>query len=499
MASDLVLSIPSVFRPLFDAFLHQFLLSGGRDSGKTATSVDVALIDMTAEPGYDWIVLKANYSDIRDSDFTEMASLISSSGLDSVFRVTRSPLQIERRDGMGIMYFKGADAIGSNTGRTHGLKTFHPLKGVIFSEAQQFRTADSFHEAMASVRRNFSSGGKGLCGSASVSGGWRIIVQGNPPQSPAHWYNQLAAQLREDPDWTCISPSYLDILPFLNDIDLLDIRKMRKQDPDYYDWLYCGKPGGGYGSCYPMLEKGRHLLSADEATKAFAGHRVMGIVVGADGAVDRDKDAFVPWLVMDSGILVHRSRDEFVYDPKRSGVLGSSEVCSPGGPGWAWWMGWNDAQGVYHPGLCQRYPSLIPGRSVPIFFFVDSAAPELKRCAEIYFGDRGMADVRDVKKGTIVQMEDKCRDAFGKGNAVFVDDGGYFDYRPPRSQSNPWGMPAWHKGGFPAWDEFTALRNDPGNPTKYDDTLPNDVSDAGTYGLWSWFRNEGNVIFASMK
>ena len=492
---NLTVRMGKIYRPLFDQSLHQFVLSGGRDSGKTSTSVEIVAVDMVTDPGYDWVIFKADYAELEDSDYSELVALFQTTGLDALFTVTKRPLMIRRNDGSGNIYFKGADAIGSDTSRTHGIKTIHPLKGVIFSETQQFRTPVAFQEAMASIRRNFTKSADG-----EVSPHWRIIVQGNPPQSEAHWFNQWEAKREPDPDWTILKPSYLDVLPFLNDIDLTEIRKMRAEDPDGYDWLYEGKVGGGWGSAYPMLSRDRHLIPLRDAGSATKGARVLGIVIGADGAVDRDATAFVPWLVLEDGSLVTRSDDWFHFDPKKCGVVSSFPLCDEGGPAWRWWFGWKGRDGVWVPGLASRYPSISnPAMSVPIWFFVDSAAPELKQSLQINLCRRGLAECHDVKKGTIISMVEVCRNAFGRRPiplARFIDCGGTWDYLPPPSASNPTRQPVFRKGFLPAYDEFAALRMDE-TGLKYDDTLPNDDSDAGTYGLWSWFRNPSNIVFGA--
>lgn len=491
----LTIKMGKIYKPLFDQQLHQFLLSGGRDSGKTSTSVEIVMIDMETDPGYDWVIFKADYSELEDSDYSEIVSLLQNTGLDALYHVTKRPLMIQRNDGRGIIYFKGADAIGSDTSRTHGIKTIHPLKGVIFSETQQFRTSVAFQEAMASIRRNFTkSDGSG------VSPHWRIIVQGNPPQSEAHWFNVWEAKRRLDPDWTIIKPSYLDVLPFLNDIDLTEIRKMRSEDPDGYDWLYEGKVGGGWGSAYPMIRRDTHLIPLKDAAARTNNCRVVGIVCGCDGAVDRDATAFVPWLILEDGSLVTRSDDWFHFEPRKAGVMSSFPLTDEGGPAWRWWFGWMNDDGTWAPGLCSRYPSISdPRRSVPVWFFVDSAAPELKQAIEINLCRKGLGECRDVKKGTIISMVEVCRNAFGrKGKplARFVDCGGCWDYLPPASASNPARKPRFRKAFLPCYDEFAALRMDE-TGLKYDDTLPNDDSDAGTYGLWSWFRNPQNIVFGA--
>ena len=490
------ISIAEKYRPLLEHSAHQFAAVGGRDSGKTTSTIDAGMIDLLAFPDHDGVVFKAHYSDFRLTDFEEIRTMVEEKGLSSVFEVLSSPFHVRRKDGRGDIYFVGAEIIGMDSSRTHGLKTRHPLLWALFSEAQQFRTESALTEALASARRNFTEKKGDGTTAPEIVRNWWICVQGNPPQSSGHWFNGFVSKKRLDPDWAMIETSYLDVLPFLNDMDLAAIRRERIENPDNYAWQYEGKVGGGWGSCYPMLREGEHLVALKDAAAATNGMRVVAVVVGCDGAVQRDCTSFAPMLILEDGSGVIRQDDCFRYDPKRCGVMSSYPMCSPGGPAWKWWAGWQDASGSLHPGIRSRYESIVGrGVSVPFFFFVDSAAPELREAIQFHFGGQGVM-ARSVVKGSIVSMVERLRDAFGKRLVRFVDCGGSVDWMPPRSQSNPNRAPK-ASAGFPLWDELCALRMDERTGLKYDDSLPNDDSDAATYAIWSWFANPENVAFGS--
>jgi hypothetical protein len=497
MSKGKVLTIPIAekYKDFLTHKHHQYSNPGGRDSGKTTSALDAGLIDSLAFPDHDGIVFKAHYSDFRSTDFAEIRAMIEERNLSSIFEIIMSPFHIRRRDGRGDIYFAGAEIIGLDSSRTHGLKTRHPLLWALFSESQQFRTEAALTEAMASVRRNFTEKkGDGEIAPEVVQNWW-ICVQGNPPQSSGHWYNSFVEKKKADPEWETIFTTYLDVAPFLNDMDLAAIRREKVENPDNYAWQYEGKVGGGWGTCYPMLEKGKQLIPLSQAVTATKNMRVVAVVVGCDGAVQRDCTSFAPMLILEDGTAVLRQDDCFRYDPKKSGVLSSYPLCAPGGPAWRWWAGYAE-NNIFHPGIRDRYESLLGGGiSVPFFFFVDSAAPELREAIRFHFsGER--VSVRSVVKGSIIDMVERLRDVFGKELAKFIDCGNSIDYLPPRSQSNPNRMPRAVRS-FPHWDELCALRMDPRTGLKYDDTIPNDNSDAVTYALWSWFANPENIAFGS--
>lgn len=493
-------SMPERFRIAFDPKCHQLANVGGRDCGKTKNGVLLILVMMMAHPNTDWIFLKAHFSDFRATDYSEVVSAINEAGFSSEFTVCQTPLRATRRNGAGMIYFYGADS--SDVSRTHGIKTMHKLGGVVFSESQQFRSQNVFDEAMASIRRNFTDPKTGR-----ETSDWKIIVQFNPPKSSSHWINVWALQKRNDPDWTVLDMTYLDILPFLNDIDLTEIRKEKYLDPESYEWRYMGKVGGGWGTCYPMLTEKFHLVKSKDAMSESGGMRVVAIVIGADGAVNRDATSFCPWLVLEDGTMWARSDEQFYYDPKRDGVMASWQMCdnsgcqkgvndNNGGPAWKWWYGFKDRYGGWHPGICNKYPSIANGSvSVPIWFFVDPAAAELVQAIRFFFGNR--SSVYPAKKSSIMSMAEVCQNAFGKGLARFIDAGGRWEYYPAPNLVNPTREPVWVEHSFPLWDQFVSLRFD-SKGMGYDDTIPNDASDSGTYGIWSFFKNPQNIVFGDI-
>ena len=476
----LSLKVPLIFKSLWDKDFHQIVEAGGRLSGKTANAIIYACLDMLSHPYGDWIVFRAKFASFRTTDYEEVMALIRDNGLGKEFHILGSPLKIMRRKNAGTIYFMGADSIGTNDNRTHGIKTSHHLRGVIFSETQEFRTENAFNQACASVRRNFTTK------DGQTDPDWKIIVQYNPPQSEGFWINRWANRVRFDPDWHFIEPSYLDILPFINDIDLRDIRKNKREDLDHYDWFYRGKVGGGIEGCYPMLNFQEYCCYRNQAEERSKHRRVVALIIGCDGAVDRDCTSFVTCALTEDGDFWVSSRDLFHYDPKKSGVMASWPLCDQGGPAWKWFYGW-EGIGCHYQGICERYPSL-NGMSVPIFMFYDSAAPELGQSLRFHFGKR-CNGIYPVSKGTIVGMVDCVRGVLAKKRVHFIMDNGYWDFKAGAR------LPAWVLGKFhPPYDQAKMLRMDE-TGLKYDDTIPNDDSDALTYAIWSWFKNPANISF----
>ncbi len=471
--------LPVCYAPIFDDSRHMFLLKGGRLSGKTKSCILTILSTMLNDPYHDWIIFRATMSSFRDSIKNEMESAISSNPkLNANFRVVKTPLEIRRIKNAGNVYFKGADSIGSDNGRTKGLKTAHPLKGVMVEESQQFRDKDALDQALASARRNFTQEGNSICAD------WKILVVYNPPQSKGHWINQWALECENDPDWTIIDTSYLDILPFINDIDLREIRKDKLKDPEHYEWFYMGKPGGGAGSVYPMLTDD-YLIPQNQVARRSQRQLPVAILIGCDGAVDRDCTEFAVGVVLEDGTVWFKQKDFFHWDPKKMGAMASYPLCER--YAWKWFYGWNDEKGA-HLGIQSKYRDVTGRYPLPILFFVDDAATELYQAIRTYFGKYAQV-ISKAHKGSIVNMVDCVRGAFLQGKCWFVDEGGFMDYSKE--------IPTYVGGSFNAFDQMRSLRFDD-TFLKYDDTIPNDASDAVTYALWNWFKNPSNIAFGKL-
>ena len=237
-----------------------------------------------------------------------------------------------------------------------------------------------------------------------------------------------------------------------------------------------------------MLNFQEYCCYRNQAEERSKHRRVVALIIGCDGAVDRDCTSFVTCALTEDGDFWVSSRDLFHYDPNKDGVLASWPMCDPDGPAWKWFYGW-DGIGVHNQGIVEKYLGF-DNLTVPIFMFYDSAAPELGESLRFHFGSRCRL-VAPVSKGTIVGMVDCVRGVLAKKRVHFIMDNGYWDFDSRKA------LPTWVNGHFhPPYDQMKILRMDD-TGLSYDDTIPNDDSDALTYAVWSWFKNPANIAFGN--
>ena len=431
------------------------MLRGGRASGKSVFSVQLLVAMALKNPDSDIIVCRSSFSDLRNSTYQEILNWVEKYGLTNDFIPKYSPLRIYSRRSNCNIYFVGIG--GADKHRTKSFKPEHDLIGVLFEELQQVEDQTSLEQAHASFRRFLKPNGV-------------FIHAFNPEPQNAHWVNQLWNLKKQDPDWLCINTTYLDIINFLNDIDLKEIIKMKIEDYERYKWLYLGETGGGFGSVYPQFKRDKHYISTQKYNEKFGAMQIKGVIIGVDSAVTHDATAFVPLLIMSNGQAV--VADIFYHDPKTSQQMSSAELIP-------YIKSWLDRL-IKKFNLDDNF-----GAQVPIVFKVDSAAPEMVRQLAYYFS--GRATINAFKKSTIVEMVGITQSALAKNMINIIDWGGYQDYI----------MNRWIRGNPLVVQLENLIWNDA--QTGYEDKIPNDATDAFTYAVNSYFKNPDHLYWLDLK
>lgn len=458
--------LPKIFKSILEDGKNNDILYGGRLGGKTNNTSKIANLLMLENPYYDVVVARVSYGSLADSSYAEVEAALHEMG-DNIFeefRLKRSPLRIERKGNSGTIYFIGYG--GSNTSRTKSFKPKHPIKVVILEETQELKDEQSLHEALASLRRHYGEDVK-------------VFILGNPRPQKAHWFNKFIDAKKYDPDWGVYNLTYLDILPFINDYDLREILKTKITDPDYYRWFYLGESTGGFGSVYPMFRPEKHVITYAQWSQVIerSNIRPVACVIGGDGAVNRDCTSFVPLILLNNGQCV--VGPIFYHNPLKDGVIGYHQLVQNLLVRWL-----EDVLGMFRLGTITEFRTHPYMRNlVPCWMFIDSAAADLIAECRFMISDR--VSVNPVKKDNVPQMVSTVQSAILNENVIIIDFGGYMSYTQNKwikSKTNlleeQWEMLTWNE-----------------KQDNYDPIVPNDVSDAATYGIVSWFKNQENIQY----
>ena len=460
------ISLPLAFKQILESDKHNNCLYGGRIGGKSNNTAILAVLCMLQNLDADVVVARVSYGSLGDSSYAEIAHAIESFDSERIsenFILKRSPLRIVRKDGRGVCYFLGYG--GSNTSRTKSIRPKHKIKVVILEETQELKNKENLDQALASLRRHYAEDVK-------------VFVLGNPPPAEAHWFNVFVNQCKNDPDWLCVNLTWQDIIPFINDLDLKEILKTKLTDKNYYDWFYMGIPTGGYGSVYPMFRKERHVITAQQFDRIMERGqlKVLGCVIGGDGAVTHDCTAFVPQILLSNGQTV--IGPIFCHDPKIDGVIGFHQLVQNHLTRWL-----DEICRRFHLGTVEEKRQHPTARLLPIWMRIDSASPDLVAECSFFFGDR--VQVGAIKKATVFEMVSVVQSSIANDNVIIIDYGGYFDYYQNKWIKKDMNILA-EQLSLLIWDE---------KQKNYDPIVPNDISDAFTYGDYFWYSNIENIQY----
>lgn len=466
------IAMPLFCKQIIESDKPYYILYGGRLGGKTNNTAKIGILTMLMYPYYDIIMARVSYGSLGDSSYSEVQGSINDMGdvIADQFKFKKSPLRIERVGNGGTIYFIGYG--GSNTSRTKSIKPKHKIKVVILEETQELKNEENLNQALASFRRHFGDDVK-------------VFILGNPYPQKVHWFSKFIESHRYDPDYEVMNVTYLDILPFINDYDLKEILKMKLLNPEYYRWFYLGEMTGGFGMVYPMFRRDKYVISKDdwEYVLQRSTIRPIGLMIGGDGAVNNDCTSFVPMVLLNNGQVV--IGPIFNHDPIRDGAVGYHQLVQDKLLYW-----FENITTMFHLGTILEH-RMYPNKSqYPIWMRIDSAAPDLIQECRFFMGDR--ASIGPVKKDHVPQMVSTVQSAILNENIIIIDYGGEFNYTTNKFMKRDVNLLAEQLESL-IWNE---------KQDNYEPSIPNDTSDAFTYGTISWYKNPDNIQYfniAKMK
>ncbi len=463
---EIQINLSNSYEDIFLSEKHNVLLYGGRVGGKTYQVINGGLLWLLQYPKTDGIICRASYGSLRDSVYSETQNAIEEhEEISKLFTFRQSPLQIRKNDGENYVYFLGYG--GSNFSRTKGFKPKHPIGFVIFEETQELKDERSLMEALASFRRNYGTNVK-------------VFLLGNPPPQKAHWFNLLVEKCKLDPDYLVKQVSYLDILPFLNDYDLKEILKQKIKNPDYYKWFYLGETVGAFGSVYPMFIPEKYTLTKNDFLLIRNYLRIVAVVIGGDGAVTHDSTSFVPMLILNNGQCIIPAKDIFHQDPQENGVIGSHILVQNELVRW-----FDNLCKKYNLGTIDELRNNPYGANqiTPIFMRIDSASTDLIRECQFFLGDR--VDVNKINKSTVMEMTATVQSAISNDMVYIVEENEQVNWHTNTTKKVEMNVLS-KELSLLVWNE---------KQTGYDPIVPNDDSDAFTYGIRFWYGNIENISY----
>ncbi len=421
-----------------------------RISGKSYALGQVVYIYANKYPNHDIVVTRANYNSLEDSLYNEIIGFAESIGQGFFYTAKTSPLKIVTKHGNAI-YFKGIG--GADYSRSKGFKGHKPISLIICDETQQLKDEQSLKQAIATFVRSLD---------ASINS--KIILAGNPEMVKAHWWNAYCRKYRYEGVYEFIDANYLNIKKYLSDITLQEIENERKYNPLMYKFLYLGELDDLAGGAYGQFKRDKHYISIEQWHKETRGLRMEYIIWGGDGAITHDSTGIVPLAVYSNGQAYALER--FYYNPQETGiVLAPSQL--------------TDLIIEYVNAMDKHYH--IQDDGIISLFSIDCASADL--ITQLRYNINGYHEVKPFTKKNIINNNSVVNNCFAKNMVKIVDFGGYYDfYHKRKVPTTADTEPLVYQLESVVWKNY-----------KLDPAIPNDYTDALTYGVNEYFINPSNL------
>ena len=421
-----------------------------RISGKSFALGQLVYIYANQYPNHDIVVTRAHYNSLEDSLYNEIIAYAETIGVPDFYIALKSPLRIKTRKGNTI-YFKGIG--GSDYSRSKGFKGLNAISLIICDEAQQLKDEQSLRQAIATFVRSVDPEIKS-----------RIVLAGNPEMVKAHWWNAYCRKYRFAGVYEFIDANYMNIRKYLSRVTLEEIENERKYNPLMYKFLYLGELDELAGGAYGQFKRDKHYISIQQWRREIAGQRLCYIIWGGDGAITHDSTGIIPIAIYSNGRGYVLER--FYYDPQATGIiLAPSQI--------------TDMINTYVEQMCKKYD--IYSERVGSYFAIDCAAADL--VTQLRYNINGYHIVKGFTGKNIIQNNAVVNNCFAKNMIKIVDFGGYYDF-----YANRWVPTTADTEPLVYQLESVTWKN-----YKLDPEIPNDYTDALTYGANVYFNNPDNL------
>lgn len=254
------------FRPVWTTKKPYNILRGGRNSFKSSVIalklVMMMLWYITRGEKANVVVMRKVAATIRDSVFNKIQWAIRKFGMQEQFVATVSPFKITHKGTGSSFYFYGLDQFEK-------LKSndIDDIIAVWYEEGAEFENQEEFDQTNVTFMRQ----------KHALAPIVMFFWSYNPPRNNYHWINEWSDGMAGEDDYLVHHSSYKDDdLGFVTEQMLADINRIKRNDYDYYRYLYLGEPVGLGTEVYNMnLFKPLKELPSDD--------RIIGLYYSSDG------------------------------------------------------------------------------------------------------------------------------------------------------------------------------------------------------------------------
>jgi len=274
-----IVKVTDMINPHFyDLWLSEqshVIAKGGRSSFKSSV-IALKLVEIKLnEPEANIICLRKVANTLYKSVYSQIRWAISMIGAEDEFRFGKAPMEIIHKETGTGFYFSGVD-------EPEKLKSMKIpvgyVRALFYEELAEFNGVEDIDIVEDTFIRQDLPDGKSV----------RVFFAYNPPRNPFNWCNEWTDSKAGNPNYLIHHSTYLnDELGILSKQMLEKIAEYKKNDYDYWNWMYNGAVIGMGDNVYNMkhfhplqeLPSDDEILLIDVASDT--GHQVSATTHGA--------------------------------------------------------------------------------------------------------------------------------------------------------------------------------------------------------------------------
>lgn len=304
------------------AVTNEYILNGGRITGKTTDARDYCMFRLLTEPGANIVVTRAEQNDIRGTVFAGFEKLIykiTNNKPNQYFKISKSPFEITFKPNGNKIFFL---AINKDINRTKGFELPKGFIAVVWNEeCNEMDSEEYLESSKMTFLRFFNKTSK-------------ILYAYNTEQLRTHWSNIYFPQKIAKKEAIKVYATWKDIAKLLDPATIAKILEDRTRDIEFYRYWYLGHIIGLKGLVFRQFNRKKHLVRNLDLNRIT--EQISTIIVSIDAANKNDATAVGALCILRDGrILV---LDSFYYDPLEKGQLDdvsiSKLICN-------WWTRFN--------------------------------------------------------------------------------------------------------------------------------------------------------------
>ena len=450
--------VPKPFRPMwltrpqiktaFGRDIHRFINVSGRVAGKTINFIQMMFFNGFNYSHLDQIILRANSSQLKQSVFKAFRKYCSEKLPYEIYSSMKfresPPLEITFPKGNKI-FFSGV-GMGSQSGsnQSRGKETDRKVSLIIFEETQEIFSGSSLGEELIDQAEftylRFLDDKLG-----------KIIYAGNRERNHSAKFNVWVREKQKDDEYMVIESSYLDIYEFLNEATIRRIEREKEMNPNNYKYYFLGQPIGGDDLVYGSFTTTVHVLGKKFK---FPNNEIYQLYIGVDGSTTQDKTVFMPILHFKNAKLVCKLSDMLYHDPQKNGVVENSRLVK-------------NFVKVWLKKLIEKYEL----HRTDIIFVVDGHNVDLIQNLQYELAPFDNVGIVKFTKKDLVTTSNRVNNAFSEQLLYLTDE----EWLEMISGDTIHPSILFNELETVCWRED--------DRTKFNDTIPNDMTDAIRYPI----------------